>query len=568
MGDCSRVPVRRWRLIAAATGLLLCALCAGGVSAQDVLFRNSFDIPAEGPATPADAARFLTQATFGPTLVEIDRLQALGYNTWLDMQLSRKPGLHLPFLDARAAVGDDVYQNIRQESWFTRVVTGGDQLRQRMAFALSEIMVVSDRGLDEPFALAHYYDTLVAGAFGDYRTLLSQVTLHPVMGSYLSMRSNQPENLAQNIRPDENYAREIMQLFSIGLVRLNADGSVQMSGGQPVPTYTQDTIRGFARVFTGWNFDGCPTSEYTYCYPYDEARAIWWRRPMRSFAGFHQSGTKQLLVYPGSVPANGLLAAGGNATTDLDAALSNISNHPNVGPFIARLLIQRFVTSNPSPAYIGRVASRFANNGSGVRGDLGAVLCAILMDSEARNVASAPANAGKLREPLLRVTQLWRALDARATDGRHREWYPDYYAGQAALRSPTVFNFFRPGYALPGEIVTLGLVSPEFQIATDNILTETANNLAGKIYYYWRGNPDVSADDVTVDLTRDMPLAAAALVDRYNLVFMGGQMSAPMRNTLITHLGTVTGNTPAARRERVQDALWLIFNSPEYVVEK
>lgn len=564
-----------WQILAASRdcGIKWIAALALGCAglpalAQDVLFRSSFDIPAEGPATQADAARFLTQATFGPTLVEIDRLMATGYNTWFDMELSKAPALHLPFLDARAAAGDDVYQNIRQESWFTRVVSGNDQLRQRVAFALSEILVVSDQGLDNPFALAHYYDLLVQRAFANYRTLLREITLHPVMGSYLSMRGNQPENLAQNIRPDENYAREIMQLFSIGLKRLNADGSEMLSGGQPIATYTQDTIRGFARVFTGWNFDGCLGDEYNYCYPYDDVRQIWWRRPMIAFAGYHQSGTKQLLVYPGVVPATGLLAAGGNATTDLDAALTNLFSHPNVGPFVARLLIQRLVTSNPSSAYIGRVAATFANNGAGTRGDMGSVVRAILMDSEARNRALAPPNAGKLREPLLRVTQLWRALDARAINGRYREWYPDYYAGQAALRSPTVFNFFLPSYAAPGEVTALGLVSPEFQIATDNILTNGANDLAGRIYYYWRGNPDVSADDVTVDLARDMPLAAAALIDRYNLLFMAGQMSAPMRNTLIAHLGTLPGSTANAQRARVQDALWLIFNSPEFVVEK
>ncbi len=550
--------------------LLASGLCvlAASAAAQDVLFRNSFDLPAEGPATAAEASRFLTQATFGPTLIEIDRLQATGYNTWIDMQLAKPAGLHLPFLDARAVAGDDVYHNIRQESWFTRVVTGQDQLRQRVAFALSEILVVSDRGVDDPFAVAHYYDLLVRSAFVNYRTLLRDVTLHPVMGTYLSMRGNQPENLAENLRPDENYAREVMQLFSIGLVRLNPNGTPTTN--PPTPTYTQDTIRGFARVFTGWNFEGCPTNEYTWCYPYDEPRQIWWRRPMIAFAGFHQSGAKQLLVYPGVVPSTGIIP-GGTATVDLDAALGNIFSHPNVGPFLSRLLIQRLVTSNPSPAYIGRVAAKFANNGSGVRGDMAAVVRAILMDSEARNPASAPANAGKLREPLLRLTQLWRALDARANDGRYREWYPDWWAGQAVLRSPTVFNFFLPNYSLPGEVAQSGLFSPEFQIATDNLLTTGANFLGGAIYYYWRGNPDLSNEDVSVDLARDMPLAdtPAALIDRYNLLFMGGTMSAPMRTVLINQLGTLNnGNLTARRRERVQDALWLIFTSPEYVVEK
>lgn len=551
---------------------LVAALCFAALpaAAQDMVFRDGFDGHPEGPANAQEAARFLTQATFGPTLAEIDRLQAIGYNAWLDEQMALAPGSHLAFLDEREAAGDDIYQNLRQEAWFTRVVAGPDQLRQRVAFALSEVLVTSDRGLDEVFGLAHYYDVLVRGAFGNYRTLLRDVTLHPAMATYLSMRGNQPEDPAQNIRPDENYARELLQLFSIGLVRLNADGTVMTSGGEPIPTYDQGTIRGFARVFTGWNFSGCPEDEYQWCYPWTEAQYPWWRAPMVAFADYHETGAKQLLVYPDVALANGLLPAGGSAESDLDAAIGNVFEHPNVGPFVAQRLIQRLVTSNPTPGYVGRVAARFANNGAGVRGDLDAVVRQVLLDPEARSRPAAPATAGKLREPLLRITQLWRALDARSLDGRWREWYPDYYAAQAALRSPTVFNFFQPSYSLPGEIVTLGLLSPEFQIATDNNLTVLANELGGKVYWFWRGNPDVSAEDVTVDLARDMALAQqpAALLDRYDLLFMSGGMSSAMRATLLAHLNGLPAGNTQERRERVQDALWLIFNSPEYVVEK
>jgi len=555
---------------------VLCVALLGVVSlpafaqSQDLVFRDGYENADVGTATPAQAARFLTQATFGPTLSEIQRVQTLGYQSWLDEQFGRTPELHLPFLDARAAAGDDLGGYLRQESWFARVVRGNDQLRQRVAFALSEILVVSERGFDDTRALAHYYDLLVQRAFGNYRTLLRDVTLHPTMAEYLSMRANQPEDPAENIRPDENYAREIMQLFSIGLEQLNPDGTRQLANGQPIPTYTQATIRGFARVFTGFNFDGCDPDDYGGCYPYETGTEIWWRRPMIAFAGYHETSSKQLLVYPGVALPGGVLPAGGTAITDLDAALDNLFNHPNVGPFVSRHLIQRLVTSNPTPAYVARVAAVFANNGSGQRGDLRAVVRQILLDPEARNPATAPAHAGKVREPLLRLTQLYRALDARSQDGRFREWYPDSFLAQAALASPTVFNFFRPGYAPTGEIANAGLAAPELQIATDNVLTSTANAFGNVVYYYWRGNPDVSAEDVTVDLARDMALATqpATLIDRYDLLFLSGRMSAGLRATLLSHLGQIDAGDEAGRRERVQDALWLIMVAPEFVVEK
>ncbi|HET7844516.1 MAG TPA: DUF1800 domain-containing protein [Xanthomonadales bacterium] len=563
--------MRKGRFALAVLGMVLSLPAA----ATDLLYKAGFDEAPEGPYNEYEAARFLTQATFGPTLPEIQRLQNMGYNAWLAEQLAAAPTLHTPLLDARAALGEDVYQQVRQEAWFTRSVTANDQLRQRVAFALSEVLVVSDQNsaVDQPFALAHYYDLLLQRSFGNYRQLLRDVTLHAVMGNYLSMRGNQKEDAAENIRPDENYAREIMQLFSIGLVMLDANGTPVLSGGQPVPTYTQATIRGFARVFTGWNWSGCTASEYEWCYP-GETQQAWWRQPMAPFGAYHETGSKQLLVYPGVALAGGVLPpnTGVSATTqDLDAALDNIFNHPNVGPFVAKRLIERLVTSNPSPAYVGRVAAKFANNGSGVRGDLAAVVRQVLMDPEARNRAAMPANGGKLREPLLRVTQLWRALDARSVDNRYREGWPEYYGGQAALRSPTVFNFFLPSYSLPGEIATLGLVSPEFQISTDTFITRLTNEIAGKVYWFWRGNPDLSPEDVTVDLARDMPLAntPSRLVERYDLLFMGGAMSAPMRTIVLNDLNQIDlADGDDARRERVQDALWLILNSPEYVVEK
>jgi len=578
-------------------------------AAGDVIFAARFDERIEGPYSGADASRFLTMATFGPKLPEITRLQGMGINAWLDEQFAAPASRQLPFLDSliaqAVAAGQpiEVWQDKRQEIWFSNVLNGSDQLRQRVAFALSEILVVSDQNgalEGNPTALANYYDILASQAFGSYRDLLEQITLSPVMGVYLSMLKNRKPDTALNIRPDENYAREIMQLFSIGLVRLNLDGSVMdgdplAAGVQPISTYSQETIRGFANVFTGWNYSTCTPPNapeggglnwwhWEYC-PTGPEGQDWrshpgWRTQMRPWGEgsafgdiYHASaGTKQLLNYPGVSLPNGVLPAGGSARSNLTAALNNAFNHPNVGPFIARLLIQRLTTSNPSPAYIARVASAFNNNGSNVRGDLRAVVRTILTDREARALAQAPAYAGKMREPLLRVTQLWRALDARSNSGRINEGWAEQYGAQAVQRAPTVFNFFLPNYQLPGPIANAGLYSPELQITTDTYITRLSNEIGGKVYWAWRGNPDLGQwDPVQVDLARDMLIAdqPAALILRYDLLFMGGRMSQSMYNLLLAHVNDIGLNSwSGARRERVQDALWLILNSPEYVVEK
>ena len=569
-----------WRFALMVT--LLCP--TSQVWAGDHVFDAGFDHRAEGPYSDAEAARFLTQATFGPSRAEIARLRSIGYNAWLADQASLPASHHRPYLEAQAAAGLEVYQNSRQEAWWLHAVTAPDQLRQRVAFALSELLVVSDQsGAIEgyPIAMANYYDLLLNQAFGNYRNLLENVTLSPVMGHYLSMFKNRKPDLDANIRPDENYAREIMQLFSVGLVRLNANGTVQTSGGQPIPTYDQDTIRGFAHVFTGWNWANCPRDqggqwwEWEYCpsgpvdWP-DPGWDAWWLVPMEAWESYHASEEdKQLLVYPGVALPNGMLTGGGTAASDLQAALDNIFNHPNVAPFIARHLIKRLVTSNPSPAYIGRVAAVFANNGLGVRGDLGATVRAVLMDSEARTLPSLASNAGKMREPLLKLTHLWRALDGRADDGRYREWYTDYYLSQAALRSPTVFNFFLPDYRPPGEMAALGLDGPEFQITTDTSIASVANGLGAKVFYDWRGNGGQQPEDIVVDLGPEVAVASdpVKLVDRYDLLFMNRTMSDFMFNTLVTYLQSLP-NTNTGRRQRVQNAVWLIQSSPEYSIER
>lgn len=586
-------------------------LASAPALASTSLFAAGFDQSPEGPHTRAEAQRFLTQATFGPTLPEIERLYRMGYNAWLQEQLARPASRQLPFLDgliqAAIAAGQpiEVWQDRRQEIWWQHALSAPDQLRQRMAFALSQILVVSDQNgalEGNPTTLAHYHDQLSEQAFGNYRELLETVTLHPAMAHYLSMFKNRKPDAALNIRPDENYAREIMQLFSIGLVQLNpdgtpVDGNAATQGVQTVPSYGQAQIQGFAHVFTGWNWSTCTPPAHPETHPsfnwWDwiycgsgPGNQDWrlhpgWRTPIRPWGEgtafgdiYHAStGSKTLLDYPGVALPGGVLGPGGSARSNLELALDNLFRHPNVGPFLARRLIQRLTTSNPSPAYVGRVAAVFANNGAGVRGDLGAVARAILMDPEARNPAAAPAHFGKLREPLLRVSQLWRALDGRSRDGRIREGWAEWYGAQAVLRSPTVFNFYLPDYQLPGEIAQAGLYSPEFQITTDTYITRLTNEMAGKVYWAWWGNPGLTDwDPVQVDLNRDLALATnpVALVDRYDLLFMGQRMSPFMRQVLVSHIADLTQNNSGSdwQRYRVQDALWLILTSPEYVVER
>lgn len=591
--------------------LLLTGLAAGA-SAQtashrpDALLAHGFETAAQGPRRDADAARFLAQATFGPSADAIAQLRTLGYEAWLQQQFAAPVSYSEPYLDwvGRPPANDDVTDDARLEIWAINSVglpdpsrgmaVPTDALRQRVAYALSQIFVVSNVNGTlnyQPWALASYQDMLAENAFGNFSDLLHAVTLHPAMGIYLSMIQNQKADEEQNIHPDENFAREVLQLFSVGLVMLDSDGSPLLQGGAPIPTYNQATVRGFAAVFTGWNWNntGCGEETFTCC---DEETYFWcgpsnrdeppWQEPMQPVEAYHDStAPKQLLKYDGVALANGILPPAG-AQAELDAALNNIFRHPNVGPFIARRLIQNLVTSNPSPAYIRRVAEAFRDNGQGVRGDMKAVIRAVLLDVEARyGQWQQPERFGKLREPLLKFTHLWRAMNARSGNGRIGNlstWpYLEERIGQAPLRSPTVFNFFKPDYSRPGEIRSAGLRSPEFQILSDTLAVGTPNRLFYEVFCYYTGSDrcwDSDAPDtLQLDLARDAPLAASdpgALLDRYSLLFMSGQMSPFMRATLLTQLQQLTsqdyGNSLG--RVRVQNALYLILNSPEYSIQK
>lgn len=506
--------------------------------------------------TTAEAFAFLNQATFGATEDEAERVIALRFEDWIDAQMDEPPSLSLPHLQSLPRpVILNTLQVDRVDVWFRNAVAGPDQLRQRVAFALSEIFVVSQLGalVNAPYALASYNDMLVENAFGNYRELMTQVTLHPAMGVYLSMLGNEKPDPVRNIRPDENYARELMQLFTIGLVELNADGTPVLDGnGQPVPTYDQSIIEGFAHVYTGWHYAGAASFETAQ--RNDNNQTI----PMQLYPEFHDTGTKTLL-------GGETIPAGQTGEQDLDDALDNVFNHPNVGPFVARALIQRLVSSNPSPGFVARVAAVFDDNGAGVRGDLGAVVKALLLDDEARGVGTP--TSGKLKEPLLRLTQLWRAFGASSTSGRFPFLFSYVVLGQGPLQSPSVFNFFSPSFSPQGEMRSAGLAAPEMQIATEYFNTFTTNYFFNQCFVFTSENTDLAEDDIFIDIGEEMDLATDvdALIDRVGSKLLGGPLTPTLRAEIRQMLLRLTDDDAALR---AGETIYLIVTSPEYALQR
>jgi uncharacterized protein (DUF1800 family) len=513
-------------------------------------------VPAAATITKAEAFRFLNQATMGATEAEAARVIAMGYETWIDEQLTRPPSLELPHLQSLPVPQNvqDLHRD-RLDIWFRHAVNGPDQLRQRLAFAWSEIVVVSQIGAlgNLPYSLASYYDLLATGGVGNFRDLIEAVTLHPAMGVYLSMLGNQKPNPAANIRPDENYARELMQLFTIGLVELEIDGRPRVDEtGQPIPTYTQPIIEGFAHAYTGWTYSGNTN--------FLQARATRQNQvlPMQLNQTYHDTGPKLVL---GGVT----IPAGQSGLEDLDAALDNIFAHANVGPFIAQRLIERLVASNPSPAYVRRVAERFNDNGRGVRGDLTAVVKAILLDTEAR--AAPTATSGKLKEPLLRLTQLWRAYGARSANGSFRVFgNPSGTLGQGPLQSPSVFNFFSPFYAPPGEIRDAGLVAPELEIATEYQNTQLTNTLRTYTFNRHSRSPGLAADAIYIDIEPEAAVAANAnaLVSLVAEKLLAGQVSTTLQTEMLNMVNRYAATDVGSRSAQ---AIYSVVTSPEYAVQ-
>jgi len=580
--------------------LLLLSSCGGGGGGSGSPSNPTSVAPAQAPITKAEAYRFLNQASFGATEAEASRLIALGdssngYSRWIDAQLARETSLLLPAVET--AYPNPVPQGFnvgslnafRLERWFANVLRGDDQLRQRIAFALSEIFVVSQVGalLNLPNATADFHDMLARNAFGNYRTLLEEVTLHPAMGTYLSMLGNQKAVAGTNLRPDENYAREMMQLFSIGLVQLNLDGSVRTDAtGQPLPTYNQDVIESFAKVFTGWKWE-CPSTlpacTFTNTRP-QIAPVLGYNqvRPMRLYPEQHDTGSKLVLSYSGVALPNATIPAGQTGTQDLKDALDNVFNHPNVGPFISKQLIQKLVTSNPSPAYVQRVAERFNNDGNGRRGNLEAVVRAILLDSEARSAPSgnAASAAGKLKEPLLRLTQLWRAYDATSRSGKlgAATNFPGGVGavfGQAQGSAPSVFNFFSPFFAPPGEIADSGKVAPEMQLATEYLNTQSANFFWVQAQSRTHTANNLGVDIMYINVSDELLVAAdsEALINRVADRLLGGstQMSSALKaqaKAQIERTTVPTTSPSAALATRTADAIFFVVTSPEYTLQR
>ena len=400
------------------------------------------------------------------------------------------------------------------------------------------------------FSAATYLDLLEANAFGSHRALLQQISLSAPMGEYLTYRGSAKANTTSGALPDENYARELMQLFTIGLVQLNLDGTPKLTNGQSTDTYGLNDITGLARVFTGWDFDLAGGTAAT---------PDFMRRPMTQVASRYETGAKTFL--------GTTIAAGTAATPSLTMALDAITTHANVAPFFSRQLIQRLVTSNPSPAYVARVASVFLDDGIGAPGNLRAVIRAVLLDDEARSAsAAAGASFGKLREPMLRFVAWARAFGATSPSGAWNVGNTSDSArglAQSPLRSPSVFNFFRPGYVPPNSpLGTASLVAPEFQIANES-------SVVGCVNFMQRAVAG-SVGDITPDDSSLVPLAddAKALVDEINLVLAANQLSATTAATLRAAVATMASGTDTARRNRINAALVLVLAAPEYIVQK
>ncbi len=518
-----------------------------------------------GPPSPppppsiskAEAFQLLNQASFGATEAEADRVISMGFEVWIDDQFTKPASLQLPFLQALPPpqFGGE-RQPDRVDIWFRNALNGDDQLRQRVAFALSEIFVISQQGaLSElPWGMADFYDTLVEYSFGNYRDLIKEVSLHPAMGVYLSMLGNEKPNPALNIRPDENYARELMQLFSIGLVELNNDGTRKLDGlGQSIPTYDQAIIEAFAHVYTGWSYAGFSDLRNAFPTYFNQVQ------PMALYSAYHDTGEKAVL-------SGVVIPAGQTGEQDLDAALDTIFNHPNVGPFIAIRLIQRLVTSNPSPAYVDRIASIFNNNGSGIRGDLGAVVKAILMDDEAHPDMPMELD-GKVKEPILRLTQLWRAYNATSQSGRYPLGYVYIIFGQGPMQAPHVFNFFSPFFAPPGEIRDSGLVAPELEIATEYLNTYITNYMFFQTFGLNSTNQNLDVDDVYINFESEMVIAADIdrLVDSVAGKLLAGEISTTLRNEIAGMLALIPETETALR---AAEAVYLVVTSPEFAYQR
>jgi len=569
--------------------------CGGGGSAADSsaapsIPGRSIKLSTTGHSYPSaasdeEAARFLLQAQLSASDADIAAVRSLGFAPWLEGQVGASLGTTgWDWLNSQG-YGDvlstkNYYDSSLQGDYmaWNQLMTAPDPVRKRMALALSEFFVVSLSGLDfswRSHAMAHYWDTLCTHALGNYRDLLEAVTLNVAMGYYLNTKGNKKEN-SSGRQPDENYAREVMQLFSVGLYLLNADGTLQLDGaGKPQETYTASDVSNLARVFTGYDVDQSQNVPTVIAQNGGGTRTVgntaFAKLPMVLTASNHSTLAATFLGV--TVAAN---TPGADA---LKTALDTLFKHPNTAPFFCKQMIQRLVTSNPSPAYVARVAAVFANNGAGVRGDLAFVFAAILMDNEARGPAGLSATEyGKLREPMLRLVQWARTFGAASASGA---WKiedlsnPGLQLGQSPLRSPSVFNFFRPGYVPPSSGLSVGAVAPEFQLVTESSVGGYLNYLLDNL------DRGLNKGDIKAAYTSELALATSptalspsALVQRLNLLLCGGQLSVATQNLITTAVGSMAGvvvsstTTGTNLRLRVCAAVLMVMASAEYLIQK
>lgn len=531
--------------------------------------------PASGTASISeeDASRFLNQATFGATESDIQKLQTIGYSQWIMNQFALPQESLLQSVLLVEASGAEAGRNELSETFWTRAILSQDQLRQRVGFALSQLMVASysDGNLEaHPVAMANYMDIMSAGAFGNFRQTLENITYSPAMAIWLTYLQNQKADPVREVVPDENYAREVMQLFTIGTLQLTENGEVKRDGvGNPLETYTNDDVTEMAKVFTGlsWaersGFLGEP----------DNVRSEY--LPLVMFNDQHSPEQKSFL--------GTTIPAGTPGDQSISIALDTLFNHPNTAPFVSRQLIQRLVTSNPSPAYVGRVADAFRSGsyvlpdgqvaGGGGRGDMRAVVAAVLMDDEARNSAAAAAapDYGKLREPVIRFTQWARAFGVTSTRIDAVRQLQDTRASnslnQQAYRSPSVFNFYRPGYVAPGtESAAAGLVAPELQITTAASVTGYANFIEDFIFNA-RGRTDFAPNYASEAALAGDP---AALVDHLNKLLASGELSDSTRSRIISAVNAISNGSGRFSRDdlRVRVAILFVMTSSDYIVSR
>ncbi|MEM6536520.1 MAG: DUF1800 domain-containing protein [Pseudomonadota bacterium] len=527
------------------------------------------------PETEENAARFLVQSTFGPTEAEITRIENMGYSSWIKSQAETSPSFFTPRVVARQQADPDGKQfNAASDFFWEAAVSGRDQLRQRMVYALSQVLVVSEStGSPIQFrvgALSYYMDILSRNALGNYRDLLEEVTYSPAMGLWLTYLANEKANPDTGSVPDENYAREIMQLFTIGLIELNPDGTPVDGAAE---TYTNEDVIGLARVFTGLGYKG----NRRWLNAADDDALY---SPMQVYPEFHSPEEKSFL--------GTTIPPGTSAEESISTALDTLVNHPNTPTFVGKQLIQRMITSNPSPAYVTRVATAFADGrfrlpdgtevGDGRRGDLLATASAVILDPEARQDTNMTISSfGKVREPVLRFTHWARAFNVKSANAQEERWLQSMSGsdriGQHPFRAPSVFNFFRPGFVAPGTATAnADLVAPELQIENEASIVGFANTMGRFIRDNTPNSSGASGDafspryDVELELSEDVD----ALINRLDLLLTYGRLEQSTKDRIKTVLEAMVireNRAESDRLDRVRTAIMMVVTSPEYTVQ-